>query len=129
MLDRLIPETVRFEIDAAPGDHTIRCDPVQLQQVLTNLTLNSSQAMPNGGEIRVRLTQDSQETCLWVTDDGKGLGAGFDLYQKKGLGLQLVNSIAENDLRGRFTLEPANPGVRACLRIPVAVPTAPGGDS
>lgn len=88
MLDRLIPETVRFEIDAAPGDHTIRCDPVQLQQVLTNLTLNSSQAMPNGGEIRVRLwnpdaphvqegpsseTEGESWVCLAITDTGCGI--------------------------------------------------------
>lgn len=61
MLNRLIPETVRFEFDAAPGDHLVRIDPVQLQQVLTNLTLNSSQAMADGGTIRIRLWNSKDE--------------------------------------------------------------------
>jgi signal transduction histidine kinase/CheY-like chemotaxis protein len=88
MLERLIPETVRIEVDAAPGEHTIRFDPVQLQQVLTNLTVNSSQAMPNGGEIRVRLwkpsatrigpgsiagSEDGGWVCLSLTDTGCGI--------------------------------------------------------
>ena len=88
MLDRLIPETVHIEIDAAPGDHTICFDPVQLQQILTNLTVNSSQAMPNGGEIRVRLWNPSATrigpgsiagseggdwVCLSLTDTGCGI--------------------------------------------------------
>ncbi len=88
MLKRLIPETVRIEIDAEPGEHTIHFDPGQLQQVLTNLTINSSQAMPSGGEIRVRLwspsatrsdpesTAGSEEdhwVCLSLTDTGCGI--------------------------------------------------------
>jgi len=88
MLDRLIPETVRIEIDAAPGEHTIRFDPVQLQQVLTNLTVNASQAMPNGGEIKVRLwtpgatgigadpipeSEGTDWVCLSLTDTGCGI--------------------------------------------------------
>ncbi len=88
MLDRLIPETVRIEYDIAPGAHTIRIDPVQLQQVLTNLALNSSQAMPNGGEIRVRLWNPDPDAdgypeipemntgvwvCLSIADTGSGI--------------------------------------------------------
>ncbi|MEE4273416.1 MAG: ATP-binding protein [Thermoanaerobaculales bacterium] len=86
MLDRLIPETVAIEIEAEPGTRHIHIDPAQLQQVLTNLVLNASQAMPNGGRIRVRLwSADTPEeapsedagveewVCLGISDTGRGI--------------------------------------------------------
>lgn len=82
MLDRLIPETVRLEFETEPGEHLVHIDPTQLQQVLTNLTLNANQAMPDGGEIRVKLwrtdTDDSscpdpERVCLSVSDTGCGI--------------------------------------------------------
>jgi len=86
MLDRLIPETVRLEFETEPGEHMVRIDPTQLQQVLTNLTLNANQAMPDGGEIRVKLWRtdaadsaseglgpDHSRVCLSVSDTGCGI--------------------------------------------------------
>jgi signal transduction histidine kinase len=49
----------------------------QLQQVLLNLFINSMQAMPEGGEITVRLSQEARETghsaVIDVTDTGSGI--------------------------------------------------------
>ena len=88
MLNRLIPETVSMEFNASSDEHLVRVDPVQLQQVLTNLALNASQSMTDGGQIRVRLwrstepvtddrpTGDGPETalvCLSISDTGCGI--------------------------------------------------------
>ncbi len=146
MLNRLIPETVRIEIDAAPGEHTIRFDPVQLQQVLTNLTVNSSQAMPNGGEIRVRLWNPSTTrigpgsiagseggdwVCLSLTDTGCGIPPEarphiFEPFfttkergQGTGLGLAQSYGIIQQN-HGRITFETeVGHGTTFTLYLPV----------
>jgi signal transduction histidine kinase len=146
MLDRLIPETVSIEIDAAPGEHIIRFDPVQLQQVLTNLTVNSSQAMPNGGEIRVRLwrptatqlgpgsipgSEREDWICLSVTDTGCGIPPEarphvFDPFfttkkrgQGTGLGLAQSYGIIHQN-HGRITFETeVDQGTTFTLYLPV----------
>jgi signal transduction histidine kinase len=73
MLNRLIPETVRIRFDASPGGHLVRVDPVQLQQVLTNLALNASQSMTDGGEIQVRLRRSTEPAA-----DHDPIGEGPD---------------------------------------------------
>ncbi|MFY9926047.1 MAG: GAF domain-containing protein [Opitutaceae bacterium] len=49
----------------------------QLQQVLLNLLINSMQAMPDGGEITIRLSQEAREqggaAVLEVSDTGLGI--------------------------------------------------------
>jgi len=49
----------------------------QLQQVLLNLLINSMQAMPDGGEITIRLSQEPREqggaAVLEVSDTGLGI--------------------------------------------------------
>jgi signal transduction histidine kinase len=53
----------------------------QLQQVLLNLLINSMQAMPEGGEITVRLGQEARETggiaVLDIADTGSGIPEAF----------------------------------------------------
>ncbi len=156
MLDRLIPETVRIEIDAAPGEHTIRFDPVQLQQVLTNLTVNSSQAMPNGGEIRVRLwnpsatqigpgsiaeSEGADWVCLSLTDTGCGipLEARPHIFEPffttkergQGTGLGLAQSygiIQQNHGRISFETE-VDQGTTFTLYLPIEREEMAGSES
>jgi signal transduction histidine kinase/CheY-like chemotaxis protein len=146
MLDRLIPETVSIEIDAVPGQQTIRFDPVQLQQVLTNLTVNSIQAMPNGGEIRVRLwnpsatqigpglipeSKEEDWVCLSLTDTGGGIPPEarpriFEPFfttkergQGTGLGLAQSYGIIQQN-HGRITFETeVDQGTTFTLYLPV----------
>jgi signal transduction histidine kinase/ActR/RegA family two-component response regulator len=88
-LGSLIPETVRIRCDILPGRQIIEADPTQLQQVLTNLALNARDAMPDGGELLLRLNVHhlSEEVydidrqplaagdwlCLSVEDTGSGI--------------------------------------------------------
>jgi len=50
-----MPEHIRLTTVVAPGDHIVRADVTQLQQIFTNLALNSRDVMPNGGEFRIAL--------------------------------------------------------------------------
>jgi signal transduction histidine kinase len=51
LLERLIGEDVVLSTDLDPGLGCVLADPVQIEQVLFNLTINSRDAMPRGGTI------------------------------------------------------------------------------
>jgi PAS domain S-box-containing protein len=51
LLARLIGEDIELIVRAAPGVGRVRADPVQLEQVLLNLAINSRDAMPTGGKL------------------------------------------------------------------------------
>ena len=61
---RALGPSVEIEFTAAPKLPAILADPAQMEQVLLNLSLNSGEAMPGGGNLYVRA-----ETRVWETDD------------------------------------------------------------
>ena len=54
MLRRVLPENIRFQLELAENPIGIVGDPSMLDQVLLNFSVNSRDAMPNGGVIRIR---------------------------------------------------------------------------
>lgn len=87
-LERTIPEHVRLTLEIGAGEHVVNADPTQMQQVITNLAVNARDAMPEGGELTVRLTTlavepDQPPPCagmhpgrwvaLSVSDTGMGI--------------------------------------------------------
>jgi two-component system cell cycle sensor histidine kinase/response regulator CckA len=57
MLRRLLAEDVELTLERAPRLGSIQADRGQLEQVLMNLFVNASDAMPNGGEMSI-VTRD-----------------------------------------------------------------------
>jgi two-component system, NtrC family, sensor kinase len=100
---------VRFSKEVQDQLPELQVDKGGLQQVLLNLFLNSIQAMPNGGELKVviRLSKAMNEGILDVKDTGQGIPPEdlqkiFDpFYTTKkdgegtGLGLSVSYSIIE----------------------------------
>ena len=54
---------------------------------------------------------------LLVKDDGVGLPAGFDLQKTKSLGLKIVQTVVQSDLKGTFNLEPRTDGNGTVARV------------
>ncbi len=96
-----------------------------LSLVLTELLQNALEHGLRGrdGKVEVAVRRADDEVEIEVADDGAGLPAGFSLADSPRLGLQIVRTLVEGDLRGRIELR-ARPdvGTSAVLRIPV-----PGG--
>jgi PAS domain S-box-containing protein len=88
LLARTIPENIQIDLTIEPGDYILEADPVGLQQVLTNLAVNSRDAMPEGGRLDISLkrwTLDHDQVgpsslmppgdwlLLSVVDNGSGM--------------------------------------------------------
>lgn len=77
MLRRLLPETVRLAVRLGAEPDTVRGDPGQLEQIVTNLVVNARDAIPGEGRIEVRTStrrrDDTDFVVVEVEDDGEGM--------------------------------------------------------
>ncbi len=53
MLQRLVHENIRFELNLDPALGRVRADASQMEQILLNLVINASDAMPGGGRLLI----------------------------------------------------------------------------
>ena len=123
-------------------------DPEQIHEAIVNLEMNALEAMPEGGKLRITLTQkENKDIIIRIRDTGTGIPAGreskiFDPFfttkeQGTGLGLTIVHtvvknhggaiSVANNDGRGAtFTISlPVSKGMLGCFG---AIGPAPAGE-
>ena len=86
IIRRLLGETIQLEVSLAENLWVTRADPSQVGDALLNLAINARDAMPHGGDIRIRtanahLELDEQDAevapgdyvMLSVTDSGTGM--------------------------------------------------------
>ena len=100
-LNQLVRETLqlvrlklnqqKIEIDFQPADQGLQVEvnKGQIQQVMLNLILNATQAMPNGGEVRIQTAAEGAIVSLTIQDSGSGIEA------------ELTNQIFESFLTNR----------------------------
>jgi len=88
-LPRLIGEDIEFSFVAGEGLGGVRLDPLQIEQILMNLSSNARDAMPQGGYLRVETSNvildehyaggkpavipRGRYALITVTDDGTGI--------------------------------------------------------
>jgi len=111
---------------------TALADPSQLSNALLNLAVNARDAMPNGGELVIRTSQEKDKVLIEVTDTG--IGIPFDLQarvfepfyttkapgQGTGLGLAIVYGFVAQ-AGGALELQSApGRGASVFMRLPLA---------
>lgn len=135
MLSSAEMETRKIHVISDLPDRAVnvRVDGDLLKQALLNVVLNGAQAMSNGGELSVRLTEEARAAVLKVEDHGEGIPSEirdriFDLYFTtkrggSGIGLAMTYRILQLH-HGQLDVESkVGKGSTFTLRIPV-VPVA-----
>lgn len=57
LLRRTLQENIEINLDFLAGPYKIFADPTRIEQVITNLSLNARDALPNGGVLRFQLAR------------------------------------------------------------------------
>ena len=133
----------RVPVTASTSDRcVVTGDPDGLRRLLRNLIENALRYAKSGVDVTAR--RDGDDVVLSVSDDGPGIPAkdrerAFDRFVRldaarsrdgqeaggSGLGLAIVRATALAH-GGSAGLEDASPGLRAVIRLPAAIPLAPG---
>lgn len=125
---------IRQHADLQAGLPLVLADEGQIRQALLNLIVNARQAMPEGGELLVRLARVGNEAEVSVTDTGIGMDERqlercFDVYysNKKGgtgLGLATTRRIVEEHGGSIRVLSEPGRGTSFNFVLPLAVELA-----
>jgi PAS domain S-box-containing protein len=128
MLDRTLGPMTTIEMDLPDGLPSVKADANQLETALLNLAVNSRDAMPAGGMIKIsaravatpavmgKKALNGECVVLTVSDTGEGMDPGTlsramepffttkEIGKGTGLGLSMVHGMAEQ-LGGRLRIE------------------------
>ncbi|RMH44628.1 MAG: PAS domain-containing hybrid sensor histidine kinase/response regulator [Deltaproteobacteria bacterium] len=147
LLRRLIPEHTRVEMRASVTG-AVRIDPMQFEQVLVNIAVNASDAMPDGGRIAIEAIDvlhvgsdrvpPGEYVVVRVSDTGVGMTEeecqrAFEPFfttkppsAGSGLGLSVAYGIVR-DAGGYIVVDSApGCGTRVELWLPRAAPATSG---
>jgi signal transduction histidine kinase/CheY-like chemotaxis protein len=78
LLTRLLRRNVKLELVLCDQACHVRIDPSSLERVLFNLAVNASDAMPEGGVLRIRVARDNKgargpQALISIEDQGTGI--------------------------------------------------------
>jgi two-component system, cell cycle sensor histidine kinase and response regulator CckA len=135
MLRRLLRENIHFDVTLTTEPLWIESDRGQIEQVLVNLVVNASDAMPDGGLLTLATGRANGEGYLEVKDTGYGMDTLvmeriFDPFfttkgagKGTGLGLAVVHGIVTGH-SGRIEVTSA-PGAGSAFRVFLPLQTPP----
>ena len=147
MMDRLLGETIEIQTKLCTQPHPVFADPGQIENALMNLCINSSDAMPDGGDLYIETgnlsvnsknaldypdLEEGEFSWLQVKDTGRGMDKetlehAFEPFfttkevgKGTGLGLSMVYGFAQQS-KGtvKMTSRPGK-GTTATLILPAS---------
>ena len=134
LVDRVVP--MMGDLAGTDGRVTVRREgnfgvvsadrATALVLVLTELLQNAFEhayPAPQRGEVLLRVDRDAKWLDVSISDTGKGLPRGFSLERTERLGLQIVRTLVDSELRGSLSLRRRERGgTEAILRVPLRQP-------
>jgi len=93
-----------------------------LALVITELIHNSLEhgLEEKGDLLRVEISHDGADRTIAIVDNGVGLPEGFSWDQSSNLGLQIVKTLTENELKGKIALTREGGETKATLTFSVS---------
>jgi two-component sensor histidine kinase len=92
-----------------------------LALVITELIYNALEhgLESEGSKLDISIDRREKSVVVTISDDGVGLPQGFTLATSSNLGLQIVRTLTENELRGTLLLQSDEEETRAILEFPI----------
>ena len=92
-----------------------------LALVITELIHNALEhgLEASGTALQISVNRSEIHCEVRISDDGVGLPKDFDLAQSSNLGLQIVRTLTENELKGDLSLRSSDKGTVAELNFPL----------
>lgn len=123
---------INFTIDAIPSDLKIRCQPVQISQVLLNLIGNACDAVATLEQkwIKIQVEPSDDHVRISITDSGGGISPHIreklfqpffttkEIGKGTGLGLSISKGIVDNH-GGKLELDSSASNTRFVLQLPL----------
>jgi len=110
---------IRFELHGTPiylSSQQVTACALVLNELLLN-AVEHGYEQRDVGVVSIHLTDDGEWVAIEVGDDGAGLPDHFDVEEDGGLGLRIVRSLVQGDLKGRFEIR-GEEGVKAVVVFP-----------
>lgn len=136
LLRMLLPRNIGLSLNLAPGPYPILTRKSNLEQILVNLVCNAKDAMPDGGQVTIRLAAvpgpEGPRIQLQVEDIGPGLPPLvmehlFEIFvttkgegKGTGLGLATVKALVDGDGGTVSVRSSADAGCRFTITYPMA---------
>ena len=129
VLDRLITHALELsprmgELNIARTGELGSLDPriaTPLSLVVTELIHNGLEhgLAESGANLKVEVSRLEDAAQIVIFDDGVGLPDGFTILESANLGLQIVRTLTENELKGTINLIRTTRGTEAQLNFPI----------
>lgn len=126
MLRRLIPENIEFQFIPGFRLGTVFVDPIQFEQILLNLAVNSRDAMPNGGKITVE-TENVLIDDTYLTTHPWAKTGRFCLFLFSDTGAGIPPEIIPRIFDPFFTTKPTGKGTGLGLATVYGIVTQHSG--
>ena len=129
VLDRLVAHALDLsprmgELKIARTGELGSLDPriaTPLSLIVTELIHNALEhgLAESGANLTVEVSRLEDSAQIIIFDDGVGLPDGFTILESANLGLQIVRTLTENELKGSIKLIRTNRGTEAQLNFPI----------
>ena len=129
VLDRLVTHALELsprmgELNIARHGELGSLDPriaTPLSLVVTELIHNALEhgLAESGANLTIEVSRLEGSAEIVIFDDGVGLPDGFTILESANLGLQIVRTLTENELKGSIDLIRTNRGTEAKLNFPI----------
>ena len=126
MLGRLIGEDIALSTNLAPDVWIVEADEGNIEQVITNLTVNARDAMPNGGKLTIKSENIiiSEEYCRHIQDSKPGRYVRISVEDR---GTGIPEDIRKNIFEPFFSTKESGKGTGLGLSVVYGIIMKHGG--
>ncbi len=128
-MNKTATKNINLQFSPQNKNIQIKGDKEKMKQVFWNLLLNAAQAMPEGGKVSIRSSQEEDQLKIEIQDTGQGIPEEdikkiFDPFfttkpKGTGLGLSLVHKIIESHHGQIFVTSKVGKGTTFTILLPL----------